>query len=372
VRVVLAVLVLVAGCGDNVRGNISIDVPRICAGQPAAYQPETAYWVAFDNSVPTFLPIYVYSRWRDLHSLQLEGCGPLDNHNLFSTGWEWGYWLNDYTALRASYELKEPEALIADAYSPDLGPDAAALVNDLGFKQKHALIEQRLAGYLASRDVIIDVGDKFDPPIISQPRRVLFEEVVEPGFDLDAFAASVLIPLRDHADEVAALEGQLAALALPDSRWTRELRDGVTMNRLRTQFIHALYSAVVAKARGTSGDADFARAQQLFEEAKPVVAARHHDLHDTHRNTPGAGDPTLSRLTSRTQNWGQYQYGYLFNADTLCYWERELLQVGAILGSTTMMPPGACSSQSSVRPGTASTEDHGDRQHDADRVAPSR
>ncbi|HEY5927425.1 MAG TPA: hypothetical protein VIV11_37330 [Kofleriaceae bacterium] len=313
---------------------------RMCADLPVAYQPETAYWVAFDNSIPTFLPLYVYSRWRDLDGLSKEGCGPLDNHMLFSTGWEWGYWLNDYTALRASYELAPPGELIADAYGTDLGANAAALVTTLAAEQKRALIDQRLAGYLASRDVIIDAGDKFDPPIISQPRRVFFDEVVAPNFDVDGFEADVVAPLKLHADNVAEIEDDLDALSLADSRWSRELRDGVEIDRLRTLFIHAAYSAVVAKARGASGQAEYDRASELYDRAKQVVASRHGDLHDNHYNPPKPPNGRKLRLLDRTENWGQYQYGYLYMADTLCFWERELVQVGAILGNTTMTPPG--------------------------------
>jgi hypothetical protein len=302
----------------------------MCAGLPAAYHPEDAYWVAFDNSVPTYLPVYVYSRWRDLDGLAKEGCGHLDNQLLFTTGWEWGYWLNDVTAMRASYELKPYPDLIADAFGADLGPAAAAVVTKLADEQKHALIDQHLAGYLSSRDVIIDAGDKLDPPIVSQPRRVLFEEVIAPGFDTDAFSANVLAPLQAHADAVAGFEHALDALDLTSSRWSRELRDGIAIDRVRTEFIHALYSATVANARGQSGEADFDRAQALLDEAQPIVSGRHADLHDTHRR----------RLVDRTPNLTQYQYGYLFNADTLCYWHRELVQVDAILHGTTTAPPG--------------------------------
>ncbi|HEY5944091.1 MAG TPA: hypothetical protein VIV40_01305 [Kofleriaceae bacterium] len=303
---------------------------RMCAGQPVAYQPETAYWVAFDDSIPTFLPVYVYSRWRDLDGISKEGCGKLDNHNLFSTGWEWGYWLNDYTALRASYELATPGELIADAYAPDLGATAARLVNELADEQKHALIDQRLAGYLASRDVSIDIGYTFDPPIISQPKRLGFDEVLAPGFDVDTFSANILAPLEAHANAVAGLAAQVDALPLPDSRWTRELRQGFAVDRLRAEFVHTLYAAIVAKARGGSGADDYKRARELLARARPVVTARHNDLHDTHGR----------RLLERAQTWGQYQYGYLFMADTMCFWQRELDQVGNLLGLSTAAPNG--------------------------------
>ncbi len=312
---------------DNFFEHRQYLLDRMCAGKKAAYQPETGYWVAFDNSIPTFLPLYVYSRWRDLDGLSREGCGPLDEHMLFSTGWEWGYWLNDVTALRASYELKAPAELIADAYAPDLGAKAADLVTRLADAQKRALIDDRLAGYLSSRDVIIESGYQLD--IVSQPKRPGFDEVVAEGFDL-AWFDTVLAELDAHAKELADLDAELDATPLPGSRWSRELRDGFRIDLLRTQFIHAAYAAAAAKAHGQSGEADYERAQTLLEQAKPIVQLRHGDLHDTHGR----------RLLDRNQNWGQYQYGYLFNADTLCYWERELAQLDAILHDTTTSPPG--------------------------------
>jgi hypothetical protein len=150
------------------------------------------------------------------------------------------------------------------------------------------------------------------------------------GFDADAFTASVLTPLADHAAALQALDQELAALHLPDSRWARELRDGFAVDALRAQFIHATYAAVVAKARGGSGHDELELAKDLFDRAKLIVIDRHSDLHDQHDR----------RLVERVENWGQYQYGYLFNTDTLCFWTRELAQVSAVLGSTTIDPPG--------------------------------
>jgi len=50
---------------------------RLRADEPVVYYPESAYWVAFDNSVPQYFPLYVRSRWLDVDridgSCQLEG-----------------------------------------------------------------------------------------------------------------------------------------------------------------------------------------------------------------------------------------------------------------------------------------------------------
>jgi hypothetical protein len=117
---------------------------------------------------------------------------------------------------------------------------------------------------------------------------------------------------------------------MPDSRWARELRDGLAIDRLRARFIAAVYQAVVDHIAGTgNAEDDYDRATELEGEAKAIIEGRDADLHDTHGRL----------LLDRNANQTQYQYGYLRNADTLCYWNRELIQVGAILGNTTATPP---------------------------------
>jgi hypothetical protein len=315
---------------DNFDEHKQYLIERMCAGLPVSYVPETGYWVAFDNSVPTYLPLYVYSRWRDLDGLAQEGCGPLDQHIVFTTGWEWGFWLHDVAAMRASYELTaSPRELIEHAYAPDLGNAAAAVIDKLVTEQKRALIDQRLAAYLASRDSIIDVGRALNPPIISQPDRIQFDQMLAPGFDLAAFQTNVIDALDAHAAAVAALRAELDALDLPDSRWTREVVQGFAIDELRTRFIHAAYSAVAAQIRGQSPKAHVFRAHAFLADAKQVVASRHADLHDTHRR----------RLVDRVSNATVYQYGYLYHADILCYWNRELIQVAIALGTSTETVP---------------------------------
>src|SRR5262249_32748067 len=122
---------------------------RMCAGKPAGYFPETAYWVAFDNSVPQSFPLYVRNRWLDLARLRSDvRCGKLDTHLLFSSGWEWGYWLHDVTALRASYELPASyEALVEDAFGLDLAAAVPAMV-ELIEVQRTRLMGDRLVAYL--------------------------------------------------------------------------------------------------------------------------------------------------------------------------------------------------------------------------------
>jgi hypothetical protein len=309
-------------------------IDRVCAGLKTGYHPETGYWVAFDNSLPMYLPLYVYSRWRDLDGIKKDGCGnPLYEHLIFSTGWEWGYWLHDFAALRSSFELPSTYgALVKEAFGTDLGPEAAELVVELIEEQKRVLIDSGLSGYLAGRDAAIDLGRSLPEPIISQPDRTTFDRLVklQPA-ELDAFEANVLVPLKNHASTVDGIFARIAGLDLPDSRWGRELRDGIEIDVERTWFVVHSYEAVIAHQRGNTAAAKAAydlAAGDMAAAAK-IVARRHLDLHDQHGR----------RLLDKTTNFTFYQYGYLNNADTMCFWRRELNQAGGILGVSTETPP---------------------------------
>jgi hypothetical protein len=304
---------------------------RMCAGQPAAYFPETAYWVAFDNSVPQFFPLYVRNRWLDLAELRARvPCGRLDNHLLFSSGWEWGYWLHDVTALRASYELPATYAeLVRAELGPELGAAVPAVV-ELIELQRTYLMERALVAYLAGRDAAIDAGRAAG--IVSQPDRITLDDLAA-GADPQAFRAAVQAPLGEYAAALDRLADDLARTSLPESRWAAELRDGFEIDRLRARFVLEVQEATL---RHLAGDPAAARraaasAASLLERGRAVVAARHRDLHA----------PDRRNLVGRMLNRTFYQFGYLFMADTLCYWQRELVQMQAILGTATGVPP-AC------------------------------
>ena len=307
---------------------------RIAAGEPAAYHPETAYWVAFDNSVPVYVPLYVRSRWLDLDRLASDPAamgGALDEHLIFSSGWEWGYWLHDYTALRASYS--RPAAyrdLIVDAFGADLG-SAVDPVVELIELQHAALLEGRLAAYLAGRDIAIDTGRELG--IVSQPDRVLFSDLsaADPA-TRDAFAADVLTRLDALAAALADLDDRVADLGL-GGEWGDELRDGFAITALRARFVATAYHAVLAQLAGDIPAATAAHDEllDLMNRATAVVRERRDHLHA----------PRGSMLVERTGNSTFYAYGYLYMADTLCFWTRELRQVEAVMGIQSD-PPSDC------------------------------
>jgi hypothetical protein len=304
---------------------------RMCASQPVSYVPEDAYWIAFDDSLPQFYPLYVRSRLYDLEKIREEQgpCGTLPAHILFSSGWEWGYWLNDVTALRASYKLpSSPREAIAEQFAPDMGPDVTDLIDKLQIAQHQALMTDRLAGYFAGRDSVIDLGRTID--IISQPDRITFDQLAMPGVDLDAFEQMLMPPLDSYIAKVDAIKDALHGFSMNESRWSRELLDGVDIDVLRAKFIRATYTSILASLRGDAASAEtsYKDAAEIIADAHIIIEHRHNDLHDTHGR----------RLLEKNENATSFQFGYLYFAQNLCYWQRELDQLSGMLHGQSELP----------------------------------
>lgn len=323
---------------DSFDGHRQYLFDRLSAGQPVVYFPESAYWIAFDNSLPMYLPLYLRSRHQDFAGIrahaQANGHADLDGHVLFSSGWEWGYWQTDRAVLRMGYELPSTwESALDEIYAPwgargaQVSSILAGLVDDL----HTGLMMERLAPWVASRDFTFDAGDLMG--VFSQPRRASYAEVAAMGpAELATFRSTVLEPLEALRDSVAARRAALEALGLPDDLFLRETVDGVAVDHERLAFVSAIVSALVAHASGddATATAELAEAESIRARAKVVIDRRHHDtLH-----------PEPSKILSEQEDTaGIYDYGYLREAVRTCFYERELVDArNAILGESAMLP----------------------------------
>lgn len=322
-------------CGAYHHGDFSehrqLLLDELAAGHPVEYYPESAYWVAFDVSVPQFLPMYVTSRWTDLYGIRQESPTPLQAHTLFSTGWEWGYWMNDLLTLRMTWQIPQDPSTGFDFLFAPWGEDGAAVaraVADLARLQHETHIGQCLGGWMSGVDAAMEVGYLMD--IVSQPRRTSLEEasILDASGRAD-LEATVLDPLATLADRTEEIQARLEAVPLRNP-WVDEVRDGVAVDVARARFVEATYRAVLAHAAGTSPDAWRGQAQAWLERARVIVARRHGSLHD----------PDAPLLLEADDNPTLYDYGYLRWAHSLCYWEREWIQMANLLDGAGEAVPG--------------------------------
>ncbi len=296
---------------------------RLAAGEEVGYHPETAYWVAFDVNVPTYLPIYVRARWDDLFRIREAATagmhGGLEDHIVFSTGWEWGYWQNDWAVLRMSWRTPDRyEDLVHDMLAPlPDGPAAADAVIALADVQQDALIDHRLAAYLAGQDGTFELG--YTRGFWSQPRRPSMAEVraMTPE-QRAALETEVVDRLATLVTDTQAILDDVEALpAVATDPFLAELRDGLAIDVARTEHARALWQAAVHMAGGVDATADEAAMDAALEQARVIVERRHAALWDP--------DPE-EILADRINNALLYRNGYLREADQLCFWDRERVQ----------------------------------------------
>lgn len=314
---------------------------RLRAGQRAIYHPESAYWIAFDDSVPTYLPVYMRSRFDDLANLRAAaragGFADLAEHTLFSSGWEWGYWQTDAAVLRMGYRLPARWGdLVESFFSPwgDGGLAVARQITRLGDLQYDALITRGLGPYLAGREAVLDAGEA-TMGIVAQPPRPSFAAVAAlDAAGREAFVRDVLTPLQQHATDTEAVLAAINASGADLSDvWIAEVRDGVAIDALRARFAAVAWEAALRFGEG--GRAGMApalvtRLDELLAGGREVVARRHAALHW----------PEAQRLLTRGRNPTFYQHGFLFYANSLCFWERERVQLQVLVNGSTASPPG--------------------------------
>lgn len=289
------------------------------------YYPETAYWVTFDVDVPLFLPHYGFARWNDLNRLADSG---MDGQIDFSSGFEWGFWLNDWMAASSVYDAREDWRDKLAGFTRIFGRRGAAMQDLLARiieEQGRDLLERNDVAELIGWDTADDIGH-FIAKTEFQPVRRLPEEVRKLDADgLAAYEADVIARLTEldatYAGFVAELSRLGAGIPAAARPWYDELADSLAITHLRIRHVLRLDQGLVAVRRGELGldprGADTARqrwleAQDVRHQAEPIVVRRE-----------SAYRFPAERIARRRENPTSYEFGYLYTVWDLYYWKRD-------------------------------------------------
>lgn len=302
------------------------------SGRKVGYKPETAYWVAFDNPVPLYLPIYLKSRWIDLHEILEKEKAKIYAHVIFSSGWEWGYWMYDYASLRMSYTLPETfHDILKELFSPSpYGREISELIKELAEVQYEYLLRKELAQYLAGEDFYVDFACN-TKVIISQPCRISFDEVKEMTPEQrEKFSKEVVEELK-HLEQRMKKLSDIASSIGGDGRWNdivQEIKDGVRITYLRTVFIRNLYEGILAYMEHKNVDDYISNAESIIGDARKITESRSANFFYPRRQilVESINNPTI------------YDYGYLKQAHTLCLWQRDLEEFKKAIGRAHNIP----------------------------------
>lgn len=334
------------------------DFLRLEAGsRETIWHPETAYWVSFDIDVPLFLPIYPERRVHDLRLIAadedagLMGLGEnagsrIDGQMYFSSGWEWGYWLNDVITARAAWNphtevATDAEALalllepVVRAYGPK-APVLRDLLVRMANDQRDLLILGKVNGsapadthrvngqaYLQGWETWDDVSWQLDgvpgvPAFTTQPGKLGLVEMRNPlhpapayTAELDPLLAEMEETFGAHADEMDVLASGCAGTGC---LLLEEMADASRVTALRARQVHALYLYV----DGLPDQSAAWRAMRLGEAETALDDAQ--DIVN-HRET-------LYRVPAdRIAGWRSgptaYEWAYLWSVRSLHFWWRD-------------------------------------------------
>ena len=325
------------------------------------WHPETAYWVSFDIDVPLFLPVYAERRLYDLRSIDAaERAGQvgrgahagarIDGQMVFSSGWEWGYWLNDVISARAAWDPGDPQLSFADAYREVLEralrcfgsaatPLAQALV-EISREQREILIEGKVRGQAPSSilrrngQAYLQGWETWDEvmktasvipgvnPALTQPDKIGLVDVRRPGWlggmdygdftrDIKPLLHHMAWRLGDHVTQLAAIAPQVS----PEAQGLfEEIVDAATMNAHRARQVDALYAYVTTKFRQPQSWrlARLQIARDALDAAQAIVNRREQHYRVDADRIAGWGDNPTS-----------YEFGYLWTARRLHFWWRD-------------------------------------------------
>jgi len=338
--------------GNTNFGYIRTFLQEQVGRRPVVWYPETAYWVSFDVDVPLFLPVYAERRLYDLRLLAsdedkgLMGRGVhagkrMDGQLIFSSGWEWGYWLNDVIAARAAWNPRmatgDHAAAFAQALEPAMrvfgaaAPEVTALIVDTVKAEQALLIEGRIKGsppasiymrsgqaYLQGSETWDDVSKLVDETKMTQPTRLGLVDMRNPlhggpGYskEVEPLLAEMKNTFGALADRAQALEGKIPSRAAP---LFKDISATLRMTALRARQVHGLYDYV-------DGYFDTAQAKRLarLQDARSALdaAVTLVKTHEANYRVPA------DRIAGFRPNPTAYAYGYLWTVRSLHYWWRD-------------------------------------------------
>ncbi|MDX2003254.1 MAG: hypothetical protein SFW35_12515 [Chitinophagales bacterium] len=296
------------------------------------YYPESAYWITFDNSVPMMLLPYLSARLEDINtmdSLQIPG------HITFSSGWEWGYWLIDWSIARWSWnhringELKKysPTVFLEDLFPKPI----VEIFSEATDLQDEYIKDKELIRYMAPSTITDEMPAPIDLAFQPRPQwKYSWLRYKAPTEALDTVKLSGIAQLRKYATlndsllkNLHTLRGKIGAMDSLTLMLLDELADGLRINSLRA--LHRAYTleALIIKRKADIAHQPDKESKALLEKAKDI---RVQGLGVVARREANYRYP-LQWIAEKRKDHTCYHFGYLYTTSYLHFWYREEQQI---------------------------------------------
>jgi len=288
------------------------------------YWPESSYWVTFDTSVPLFLLPYLKSRLDDIIAIENDG---IDGHITFTSGWEWGYWLIDYSIAGWTWKYntdgKEEAVYPLEALVELFGKENRKVFEHALALQKSYMKDNRLISMLSAKTPFEELpwpfNKTFQPtggasmlkaaiPFIGRKHREKIKEDAE--LLLNFYEA-----LTKEAEQ---LEKTAASSSTLVNMLREEITDSLRITALRAK--HRYYTLIAGAYRNyhLKDSSKFylknmlRGAEKTREEAAEIV-----------RKMEKRYRYPVSLIARRLKGHTSYDFGYLYPVSDLYFWKRE-------------------------------------------------
>lgn len=283
------------------------------------YYPESAYWVTFDNSIPLLLLPYLNARLSDIDTCVKHN---IAGHITFSSGWEWGYWLIDWSIARWSWQFAENgvnqqryPAMYADACL-STAKEQQAFQGALNLQQQYlkdsTLMQWMTAMTITDEISIKAVANEYEPrphwPYKFLRRKADLHLV-------DSLQQALLPQLQSFGAKSAAYAAMLDTVK---GSAAREWRDGIAITGLRAlhRYYTMQYTLGMRRNALLKTKTDYKpmldSAEQVRQQGLKIVKFREH----CYRYPVGL-------IADKRWDHTSYHFGYLWLAHNLHLWKRE-------------------------------------------------
>jgi hypothetical protein len=300
------------------------------------FWPESSYWVGFDTPIPLLLLPYLDARYQDIETMVALG---VNGHLTFTSGWEWGYWLIDWSIARWSWEYRDTKMVRqSSSLSPlqEILPDQRLLPlwREALRLQNFYLKERDLMRFMAAATPFSELPHPFNKPFQPAPgfhySRLLKTGTVQ---EVTQLLGSPIKDLEEYAVRMGELSRRMTVLlaernnraATMQQRLAQELTCALSVSALRAGHRAITLRALSAKATERAGGSG------TIKNGSPALIAqarllRSEALRLVKQQEIGYRYP-LPLLIGQRNSLTAYSFGYLYPASRLFFWEREEQQV---------------------------------------------
>jgi hypothetical protein len=283
------------------------------------YYPESAYWVTFDNSLPLTLLPYLSARLSDIDTCVKYN---VPGHITFSSGWEWGYWLIDWSIARWSWQYsyngvnqkREPTMYVRETSTWQ----NESHVNAAMQLQQTYLKDSTLMQWMTAMTVIDEISIKALSNEFEPRPHWSYKYLERKANDsiITAVRNTILPMLKGFSDK--SMEVVKTMRPAKDSL-TEELADGIEITALRAkhryytlQYILDRRDTKLHHLKKIKGESLLQQAAATRALAQAIVNRR-----QLHYRYP------LELIATKRYDHTAYHFGYLWPASNLHFWHRE-------------------------------------------------